>query len=178
MWSGRRYRAQKTQLFQTALFRLKRRGRLIFEGTDLGSGFDVELTYSKRVVVGGSVIGLNDDFDLTTPLARFLSLNEALIPSSLTQYEDVLGQYRSKCSKECAAKVEALTYKFLTAVYDNPREPDGLTQSSIEVERDPRVKQLMLSSEAVFEATFYRLSVVTKSEISAWWYIFWVYYSL
>ncbi|KAL4242145.1 hypothetical protein ABKN59_001961 [Abortiporus biennis] len=173
LWSGTRYRAQKSIFFNSGVFRLKRRGRLLFEDVDLGSGFEVEITYSKDVVVGGSVIGLNDDYDLTKPLARFLTLNEELIPNTISHYEDVLSRYRRQCKRECSWKKNTLTYKFLTAVYDQPREPDGLTESSIEIERDARVKELMAGSEAIFDVTYARLSTVTKSELATWWYIFW-----
>lgn len=58
--------------YRFVMFRLKRRGMLAYAGVGLGSGLDVALTYAKGVVVDGSVIGLNDDVDPMTPLARFL----------------------------------------------------------------------------------------------------------
>lgn len=140
----------------------------------MGSGFDVELVYTKDVKVDGTVIGLNDDYDLTQPLARFLALNEYLIPGPLSLLEGVMLRYRQHCMKECAWKANTLTYRFLALVYNRPREPDGLAQSSIERERDLRVRQLMLGSEVAFDMSYRRLSAVATSEIATWWYIFWV----
>ncbi|KAH8100667.1 hypothetical protein BXZ70DRAFT_1008156 [Cristinia sonorae] len=170
---GRRYNAQTKVHFRSAMFHLKRRGHHMWEGTNIGSGFDVELVYTKHVHVDGSVIGLNDDYDLTHPLAHFLSLNQALIPGPLHKLESTLRSYRQHCIKECAWKADTLTYRFLSLVYNRPREPDGLAQSSIEHERDLRVRQLMLGSEMAFDMSYKRLSAVATTEIATWWYIFW-----
>lgn len=171
---GRRFRAQTVYHYRAGIFRLKRHGLLPYEGLNLGSGFEVELTYAKNVVVGGSAIGLDDDYDLTTPLARFLALNEELIPGPLTLVEDVLERYRHGLLTECQRKAETLSYRFLALVYDRPREPKGLTESSIEYENDARVRKLMLGSEDVFKITYARFSAVSTSPLATWWYIFWV----
>ena len=55
--------------FPFRMSKLKYHGRLLFEDQDLGSGFEAEIKYVKGVYVGGSVIDLDDDFDLTAPLA-------------------------------------------------------------------------------------------------------------
>lgn len=130
--------------------------------------------YAKKVVVSGTVIGLDDDFDLTTPLARFLTLNEDTISGSLPHLETTLKRYRHHMIRECRAKAETLSYRFLAFVYDRPQEPSGLTQSSIETERDPRMKKLMLASENIFRITYERMVTVHRSELTTWWYIFWV----
>lgn len=174
LFSRRRYHAQTAISFRSALFTLKHHGRLMFEDQDFGSGFEVELRYAKGISVDGSIIGLNDDYDLTTPLARFLVLNEEIIKQPLGHLEGVLARYRHHNMKECLSKAETLTYRFLTHVYETIREPEGLAQSSIEFERDLRVRQLMVGSEMVFEASYARWSAVTTSELATWWYIFWV----
>ncbi|KAI0082304.1 hypothetical protein K474DRAFT_1655685 [Panus rudis PR-1116 ss-1] len=171
--SGRRYQAQTSVSFRCAMLRLKQRGDVYWEDFNLGSGFQIELNYAKNVTVDGTVIGLNDDFDLTKPLARFLLLNEDAVKAHLPHLEAVLERYRHHFRHEGLWKSEVLTYRFLTHVYNRPQEPTGLAQSSIEFERDQRVKQLMLSSEAIFEAAYARLSAVTRNEITTWWYIFW-----
>ena len=146
----------------------------MFEGLNLGSGFDVELTYAKGVVVDGSVIGLNDDYELTTPLARFLALNEELISDPLSRVETIISRYRHYERRECRLKADALSYRFLTAVYNKPQEPAGVTESSIEFERDPRVRKLILESEGAIQIAYDRLVAVSRSELATWWYIFWV----
>lgn len=171
---GTRYKAQTSIHFRAGVFHLKHHGHHFWENQNLGSGFEIELVYNKDVKVGGDLIGLNDDYDLTRPLAHFLTLNECLIPGPLSHLEHVLRRYRHHCLKECEWKSDTLTYRFLAMVYDRPREPDGLAQSSIEHERDIRVRQLMLGSEVAFDLAYKRLAHVSTSEVATWWYIFWV----
>ncbi|KAI0094840.1 hypothetical protein BDY19DRAFT_879427 [Irpex rosettiformis] len=170
---GRRYEAQTSLHYRYAIFRLKRRGLLNWENINFGSGFDVELTYARRVVVTGSVVGLTDDFDLTTQLARFLSLNEELIVEPIEHLEYAIQRYRDSAIYESEKKRDALSYRFLATVYDSPREPTGLAESSIRYEKDLRVRRLLSSSEDIFQITYERLCVAGRSEITAWWYIFW-----
>lgn len=124
--------------------------------------------------VAGEVIGLNDDCDLTTPLARFLSLNQRLIPQRLEHIEAIMDGYRKHHFDECRSKALALSYRFLTYIYDRPRRPTKLAESSIQYERDPRVRDLMLGSEEILETTYGRFSAVVEEPAAAWWYIFWV----
>ena len=160
--------------FQNAALHIKRQGQLIWKGLNLGSGFQVELKYSKRVTVLGEVIGLTKHFDLTPPLARFLELNKELVDEGLYEIEARLSGYRRHYRKECSWKRRVLSYRFLAFVYDRPRDPSGLVQSSIEFEQDPRVRKLMMDSEAVFKSAYDRLAAVSTSEVATWWYIFWV----
>ncbi|KAH9898326.1 hypothetical protein C8Q73DRAFT_395301 [Cubamyces lactineus] len=170
---GKRYAAKTSIHYQSCVFHIKRRGHIQWEGLDLGSGFDIELTYAKRVQVGGDIIGLTDDFELTPPLAHFLAMNEHLIPNRLPYIEAILHNYRQHFRRECEWKKETLTYRFLTAVYDQPREPRGLSDSAIALEHDARVRKLMASNVNIFEITYDRLCAVTKTELATWWYIFW-----
>ncbi len=139
-WGRRRYTTQSSVHYEHCVLRIKHRGHLVWQDLQLGSGFDIRLTYSKKLDLDGSVIGLNDDFDLTSPLARFFMLNSQLVSSRLAYIESTLTSYRRHHRKECHRKSEALTYRFLSHVYDHPREPSGLTASSIELEKDPRVR--------------------------------------
>jgi hypothetical protein len=110
---------------------------------------------------------------LTPPLAKFLALNQDLVLERVRDIEAIIVGYRHHHRKECRAKARILTYRFLSFVYDRPRDPTGLAESSIEFERDMRVRQLMVGNEAVFEAVYQRLSAVSSSELATWWYIFW-----
>lgn len=156
------------------MLQIKRNGYLLWDKVELGSGFKIQLAYDKKVVMDGDLIGLTEDFELTSPLARFLALNEDLIFSRLGKLESLISGYRRHHQKECQHKAHVLSYRFLSQVYDNPRSPTGLAQSSIEFERDLRVRQLMLANEAVFEAAYARLYAVSTTETATWWYIFWV----
>ncbi|KAF7347866.1 hypothetical protein MVEN_01544400 [Mycena venus] len=174
MWCcNRGYKADNSTAYHSCVLRIKRHGHLKWDGLQLGSGFSVELNYAKNVKVDGDIIGLNDDFDLTPDLARFLSLNQDLIPRRLEHIEETLASYRHHHRKECHWKSHVLTYRFLTHVYDRPRQPTGLAESSIQFERDLRVKRLMAGSEAVFQTAYERLEAVSSSPTAAWWYLFW-----
>ncbi|KAF5312519.1 hypothetical protein D9619_003561 [Psilocybe cf. subviscida] len=170
---GSRYHAVSQQHYGHAVLSIKRRGHLAWQGMQLGSGFDIQLKFAKGVQTGGDVIGLNDDFDLTSTLARFLAINKQLIDERLFAVEEVLAGYRRHHRKEFRWKAKVLSYKSLTFVYDRPRDPNGLAQSSIEFEKDQRVCRLMSNSERVFSSAYFRLSAVSKSEAATWWYIFW-----
>ena len=156
------------------MLRVIPRGHLIWEGLQIGSGFDVRLIYSREVETGGDVIGLNDDLDLTVPLARFLRMNQRLIPERLSHIEGIIQSYREHYMEEARAKSNVLTYRFFTNVYDMPRDPNRLAESSITHEKDIRVRQLMLGCEEILQTTYDRLSAVTTTEAATWWYIFWV----
>lgn len=156
------------------MLRIKRKGDLAWEELQLGSGLSVELTYARGVRVDGDVIGLNDDYELTSSLARFFALNESLISDRLAHIQAVVQNYRNHQKEECRRKADVLSYRFLSFVYNRPRDPDGLAESSITQEHDLRVRQLMIGSEAIFQATYERLSTVATSETATWWYIFWV----
>lgn len=160
--------------YEHAVLSIKRRGHLVWEGLHLGSGFDVQLKYSRSVQVTGDVIGLNEDFDLTSSLARFLEMNREIIDQYLPIIEDRFTHYRRYHRKECQWKSRVLTYRFLTLVYDRPGDPAGLAESCMEFERDHRVRQLLAKSEPVFRLAHKRMEAVSVSQAATWWYIFWV----
>lgn len=170
---GSGYNARSVKSFTSCRLRIHRRGYLIWDGIPLGSGFSLELEYNKSVKVSGDVIGLTEDFDITPILARFLQLNRHAISSNLPAIEVALQGYRRHMREEHGRKVSVLSYRFLDRVYETPREPVGLAESSIEGEADVRVRALMVGSERVFETAYERLREVERSEARAWWYIFW-----
>ncbi|KAJ7706220.1 hypothetical protein B0H17DRAFT_919193 [Mycena rosella] len=170
---ARRYKADNSVAYHSCVLRIKRRGHLKWDGLQLGSGFDIELNYAKDVKVDGDIIGLNDDYDLTPDLARFIALNQDLIPRRLEHIEETLASYRRHHKKECRWKSHVLTYRFLTHVYDRPRESSALAESSIQFERDLRVRELMVGNEAVFQTAYERLEAVSATPTATWWYLFW-----
>ncbi|KAF9787179.1 hypothetical protein BJ322DRAFT_706318 [Thelephora terrestris] len=170
---SRGYTSTTTVSFEKCVLRVIPRGHLVWEGFQLGSGLDVRLIYAKDVEVGGEVIGLDDDWDLTVPLARFLRMNQRLIPERLLHIEGIMQSYRNYYLDEARAKSNVLTYRFFTNAYDLPRDPTRLAESSITHEKDIRVRELMLGYEKALQTTYDRLSAVTKTEAATWWYIFW-----
>jgi hypothetical protein len=140
----------------------------------LGSGFNVELRYTKKILLAGDAVGLNNDHDLTVLLARFLKTNRELISERLGFIDETLSSYRSHCRRECRRKREALSHQFLYHVYDQPQFPGGIAKSSIEAEHDPRVHRLMVDSKTAFGIAYERLVHVSQSEAATWWYIIWV----
>ncbi|KAG7099182.1 hypothetical protein E1B28_001051 [Marasmius oreades] len=169
----KRYSAQASRRYETAILKIEQRGNLVWQGVQLGSGFTVKLKYPRGIILDGEAIGLTDDFDLTTLLARFLTSNHPLIHTRLRHLESVLSDYRHHHRKECQYKAQVLSYKFLSHVYDLPRDPTVMVGSSIDYERDPRVRQLIAGSEAIFDTAYMRFLSVSRSEAATWWYVFW-----
>lgn len=170
----RRYKAATSTRYRACVLQVKRRGYLTWHGLQFGSGFDVRLEYAKRVKVSAEVFGLNDDYDLTPPLARFLEVNRHIIQKRLPMIEDNIFSYRHHLRRESQWKSQVLSYRFLSHIYNQPRDPDGLSSSSIAFERDLRVRDLMLNNEAVLQAAYKRLESVSRSAVVTCWYIFWV----
>lgn len=160
--------------FQSCVLSIKRLGRLEWEGLSLGSGFDMQLAYDKEVVLDGSIIGLTEDFDLTPPLAQFLTINQKLISSRIKNIADVLARYRHHHQEEYANKADTLSYAFLTNVYDDPKPSSQLLKTCSAQERDDRVHHLMSRNEVTLDMVYERFMSVTSSEVRTWWYIFWV----
>lgn len=171
---GMRYKAQASTFYEYGTLNIKRKGYLIWKGLQLGSGFDVEITFDKHVSIDGASIGINDEYDLTPTLARFLAQNHALIHSRMGGIEALLAGYRQFCRQECYKKGDALSYGFLSRVFDHPRDPEGLAQDAIKHEHDLRVRQLLVGNEEAFRITYERLAAVSTTELATWWYIFWV----
>ncbi|KAJ7596992.1 hypothetical protein C8J56DRAFT_918855 [Mycena floridula] len=171
--SWNRYRARSSRHYQTCVVRIDRQGHLSWGGLALGSGFEVKLSYDKKVQVDSDLIGLDEDFDLTSTLARFLSLNRHIVTKRLAQIEETLASYRRHRLEECRHKQDVLTYRFLTHVYDQPQDPTTLASSCIDPERDDRVRRLLTGNELSLEAAYERFAAVSRCETSAWWYLFW-----
>ncbi|GLB36114.1 hypothetical protein LshimejAT787_0304020 [Lyophyllum shimeji] len=170
---GNRYEARKSIRYDSCLLCINRRGRLAWGGLQLGSGFDLELRYSKKLSVGGDGIGLNDDYDLTAPLAQFLELNQALISERLPYLEETMDSYRRHHRKVVRWKNRVLSYRFLSHVYDNPRDPTALATSCLEFEHDARVRHLMANSDTALRSAYERWAFISRSEARTWWYLFW-----
>lgn len=171
--SRRRYSAISSTSYEYAVLRIKRQGYLAWRGLHLGSGFSLSLKYSKTVKLSGDIIGLNEDYDLTPTLARFLTINKDLIDESLYYVEERVSHYRRYHRKQCRLKSRTLSYKFLATIYDSPAHTEE-SLSCLNTETDQRVRILMASSQHVFASAHARLNAVGRSEATAWWYVFWV----
>lgn len=130
-------------------------------------------TYSKDVRADKDVLDIDDNWNLSPSMARFLSINHELIKERLPILEQAILDYREYHWKECKFKADVLSYAFLIKVYDQPQEHKSLVQYLSE-EKDIRVRQLAVGSEAVFVSAFERYKTVISSDAAAWWYIFWV----
>lgn len=167
------YHATSQKVYHHCTLRIRRHGQLPWEGTDFGSGMAIELDYTKSLKVEASAIGLTDDFELTAPLAKFFAQNEDLISKGLDRVEAALQRYRDHYRKECRWKAKVLSYRFLATVYNRPRDPTALNKNVFELERDHRIRDLILNDNDVFTNTFERLTYVTSSEVNTFWYLFW-----
>ncbi|KAH7104776.1 hypothetical protein BKA62DRAFT_693377 [Auriculariales sp. MPI-PUGE-AT-0066] len=173
LFGGPKYTAQKTQHFRHCVFEIKRQGDLMWNRVQLGSGFRLQLTFSESVHTDGTVIGLDEDFDLTPSLARFLSLNAPLVQSQLHVVDTAIATYRRHAWKEIRQKQSTLSYRFLTQVYNKPEEPAHVSDRALNTEQDLRVRSVILSHEDAFLAAFQRMELVTATPVRTWWYIFW-----
>lgn len=165
---------QSTTHFHSCVFEIKRRGLQFWEEVPLGSGFDVQMTYSKNVKLDGDAIGINDDFELTPTLAKFLYMNRHLINLHSERLHAALHEYRVFCKEEARKKRETLSYQFLTEVYLWTSSPKEVSEVVEELEIDLRVRQLFVKSQHVIHAMDRRMHTVSRSEVTIWWYLFWV----
>ncbi|KAG6911998.1 hypothetical protein DXG01_000246 [Tephrocybe rancida] len=173
-WFGKaQYKARKSIDYRFCILNIKHRGHLLWNGLQLGSGFDVELQYTKKFSVPGEAIGLNDDYDLTAPLARFLNLNHDLISERMPHIEEVIDDYRRNNRKVDRWKNRVLSYRFLSDVYDHPHDPATLTRHALEFENDPRVQRLVNNCQVQLTPAYRRWLFVSQSETRTWWYLFW-----
>ncbi|KAG9222767.1 hypothetical protein CCMSSC00406_0004681 [Pleurotus cornucopiae] len=169
----RRYKADVAIQYHTCTLNIKHRGKLFWKDIPLGSGFTLELVYTKDVCLNGEIIGLTEDFDLTPPLARFLSMNRDLIHRRLGALDAVLDDYRIHHEEECRHKRDTLTYAFLTNVYDRPQHFAEVAKWVTGHEKDLRIGQLIVGSEEALSKAYERSVVVAETEAATWWYIFW-----
>jgi len=174
MFGGPGYTAQKTQHFRHCVLQIKRKGELVWNRVQLGSGFQLELTFSKEVHTDGTIIGLDEDFDLTPSLARFLQLNTPLVQMNLHTIDTALAGYRKHAWKELKQKESTLSYRFLAQVYNKPDQPSHLAERALDIEQDLRVRSVVLSHENAFNAAYQRMAIVTSTPVRTFWYIFWV----
>lgn len=160
--------------YHTGVLHIIRQGHLSWKELSLGSGFKVELEYAADVKVNGEIIGLNDDFEPTSPLIHFLASNRDLIAKRLGQIEAQLGSYRQHHRQECQRKRDVLSYSFLSAVFERPQEPSSLIKHCADLESDVRVQHLLTGNVTTLSLAYERFSTVSANETATWWYIFWV----
>lgn len=172
--SGEKYAMQATTHFRSCVFELKHHGVQYWNNLALGSGFDIRLTYSKKVQLDGTAIGLDDDFDMNPTLAKFLSFNRHLIQSRSTELSLCLQDYRRDSRKEMETKHKVLSYKFLTMVYNWPSPAKDVTSAVEENESDENVKLLFSTNQSSLDVANQRMEATGRSEVTVWWYLFWV----
>ena len=177
---GGRYRAVSTTHFELGRFIIQRRGKLLFDDyIDLGSGFDIYIKYSPKVTVDGSLVGLSNEFILTPMLASFLALNEHLIRSNLNLLSGALRRYREHLRLEAVTKRHALSYVFLSEVFEVPASPEELLARVKSIERDSTGSLTQMLQDGLEQGALTgvdeRMKCVMRSSATTWWYLFWVW---
>lgn len=170
---GPRYKIQATTAYSTCTFEIKRRGIASWKGLQLGSGFHVELRYAPYVVVHAPVIGLDDDFNVSPLLARFLLRNQDIVSRNSPKIEGALESYRRHLRKMSRWKQDVLTYSFLTTVYFRPSDATAIAREVEPTEKDLRVREMILSKEDALASTYERVRAVSRTALATWWYLFW-----
>jgi len=160
--------------YESCVLAIKRKATLPWKGVELGSGFEIQLTYAPKVQVDGSVIGIDDQFDLTPQLAQFLRINDQLIHEYHPGLEMNLFDYRRWARRNAQTKKDILTYEFLSNVYCSPKDAHELSKCLVHNEKDPRVRKTFVENEEAIAAASERLKFVSQSEASTWWYLYWV----
>ncbi|KAG8849341.1 hypothetical protein FRB96_000877 [Tulasnella sp. 330] len=167
------YKVQSATNYTFCHFFVRRKGVALWQGVQLGSGFSVQLHYARDVDLGPAIIGLDDDLSMTPQLSNFLLLNQPLISERLPQFLEVLDSYRLRARKDALWKTGTLSYRFLTSVYTKSRPLEAIALAIEDSEKDIRVRDLPLSWEDAFLATYDRMQAVSRSRVATWWYIFW-----
>lgn len=178
LFGGHKYGGETVTNFNSCLFRIIRKGSLIWNGYQLGSGFELELIYAKDCRSDGSIIGVTHSYDLTAELAQFLYLNRRIIESNICALEENFRAYRVAAEVECRRKADALSYSFLLYLYNHPQSYRSAVKFVNGNEQDLRVRQLFMEEELAIQITYDRYVLVESSPIFTWWYIFWVNSSL
>lgn len=159
--------------FHSCVFSLKYRGSQFWKDLPLGSGFDVELTYTKDIKLDGDAIGIEHDMDLNSTLAKFLHLNRDLVQTRLDNLLTSLEDYRRETRRQIKLKQRTLSYRFLTQVYNWPLRPTEVVRVVEQYESDLRVRDLFAANEASLAMATQRMDAVGRSEITLWWFLFW-----
>ncbi|KAG9120764.1 hypothetical protein FRC07_003616 [Ceratobasidium sp. 392] len=170
---GRNYEAYRTQDYYEPVLSIQRNGTLSWGNYNLASGFGITLKYSRKVVLDGTLIGLNDAFELTPQLARFLLLNKRVLDVRIPEYLAYLRAYRDYTQREMAEKAGTLSYRFLKSVYSTPAGLDAIARVIAEQEQDIRVRELAVGYQDAFEVMDERMYHAGLDTIAAWWYLFW-----
>ena len=131
------------------------------------------MRYARHVKLNGSIIGLDDDVDLTPQLSRFLLANRLLVNKRMPIITAALESYRKHLKIEAKWKREVLSYRFLSAIYDYPSSPSAISDIIQDIERDFRVRRLPQAYQTAFVGAHERMRAVSRSEVTAWWYLFW-----
>ncbi|KAG8896999.1 hypothetical protein FRB99_008521 [Tulasnella sp. 403] len=172
-FGGPQYKIQTTTEYQSCTFEIKRNGVASWNGIQLGSGFNIQMQYSHCLELDGSIIGLDDDFNMTPQLAQFLLLNRDLVNDQHPILLATLDDYRTFMRKMAKWKREVLSYRFLTTVYGSPSNPETVIQTVEDMERDLRVRDLVVNRQDAFSAAYERLKTVAASRVRTWWYLLW-----
>lgn len=173
-FTGPRYAMQSVTHFQSCVFSIKHRGIQYWRDLALGSGFDIEMIYTKKIQLDADAIGLDDEMDMTPTLAKFLYLNRHLVQERLEIVQEGLEEYRAHCRHEAELKQKTLSYEFLTQVYNWPLQHLEVIKAVEKSESDLRVRNLFAASQDSLDLATQRMQVTGRSEITVWWYLFWV----
>ena len=159
--------------FHSCVFSLKYHGNQFWKDLPLGSGFEVELSYTKDIRLDGDAIGIEHDLEITSTLAKFLHLNRELVESRLEGLLMDLEEYRRESRRQNRLKRKTLSYHFLTRVYNWPLRPTETVKVVEQCETDLRVRDLFAANEISLVMATQRMDIVGRSEITVWWYLFW-----
>lgn len=146
---------------------------MMWNDVQLASGFEISMTYYRDVEVDGTAIGLDEEFDLTRPLALFLLMNAHLIRGRIKEFDSAVRSYRRHFRRELRHKREVMSYNFLETVYNSPQAMPELVKAILQTEKDSHLRDTVIKHEDSLATAYERLTVVSSSRVRTWWFLFW-----
>ncbi|CAG8515043.1 15568_t:CDS:2 [Rhizophagus irregularis] len=146
---------------------------------NMNPGFKITVSYvdiqsPNERVVGHDVLGITEDFQMTSQLKKLFSDNKETVHIGLAEIQKLMEEYRQYYRDETKWKEETLSYGFFINVYDNPSIPlESLPALLITTEENQLIQSLPESEYPSLIYLYERMRVVNLSRVHQWWYLFW-----
>lgn len=177
------------------LLHIHRQGTSLWRGHNMNPGFLVTITFTDgecndpegqngvaNTTIGPDVIGLTDDYRLTTQLEQLFRDNRKIIDRRIDGVRQIMQQYREYYRHEAAKKEALMSYGFFINIYNNPAVPQKYLHSLLVTsERNTKLQRLAAPLEkssysgsyAALAFLYQRMNTVNQSRLHQWWYLFW-----
>lgn len=174
--------------YRIGTLNIRRNSERKWNGYNHASGFEVGISYvdgqgqdsdggvhyGQHLTLDSAGMGLTDDFDLCTSVAKLFRRNRDLIDTRMPILQATLARHRDFFRAEADAKHQALSHSFL---FDVVAE-DSLSVAELETmlkgrEKSRVVREMVQRYGASLTFLEERMTSVKSSRIRAWWYLLW-----